>query len=88
MALRLLCRDVANPQSFVGINDVPPIVANYDILLHSIEGSGTETLRISILTYSQAPIYQCFHLSPFYGYNILGEWGWGRSFRSTWQAVR
>ena len=55
---------VANPQSFVGANDVPPIVANYDILYIQSKGSGFETLRIiSILTYSQAPIYQCFHLS-------------------------
>ena len=29
---------VANPQSFVGASDVPLIVANYDILLCSVQG--------------------------------------------------
>ena len=79
---------VANPQSFVGANDVPPIVANYDILYVQSKGSGVRDLAYNIyfnvFTGTDISVLSS-HL--FYGYNIL-EWGWAElPFYMAW-AVR
>ena len=39
---------VANPQSFVGASDVPPIVANYDVLYVQSKGSAIRDLAFNI----------------------------------------
>lgn len=67
---------VANPQSFVGANDVPPIVANYDILFVESKGSGIRDLAYNIyynvFTGTDISILSS-HL--FHGYSVV-EWAW------------
>lgn len=67
---------VANPQSYVGANDVPPIVANYDILYVQSKGSAVRDLSFNIYfnTFTGTDIsIIASHL--FYGYTI-DEWAW------------
>ena len=67
---------VANAQSFIGANDVPPIVANYDILYVQSKGAGIRDLAYNIyynvFTGTDISVISS-HL--FYGYEIV-EWGW------------
>jgi hypothetical protein len=67
---------VANPQSFDGANDVPPIVLNYDVLMVGAKGSNVWDLAYNIYfsTFTSEDIsVMSSHL--FYGYNIV-EWSW------------
>ena len=79
---------VASAQSFVGANDVPPIVANYDVLYVQSKGSGIRDLAYNIyfnvFTGTDISVLSS-HL--FYGYQIL-EWAWAEQpFYVVW-AVR
>lgn len=79
---------VANAQSFVGASDVPPIVANYDVLYVQSKGSGIRDLAYNIyfnvFTGTDISILSS-HL--FYGFQVL-EWAWAESpFYVVW-AVR
>ena len=79
---------VANAQSFVGSSDVPPIVANYDVLYVQSKGSGVRDLSFniyfSVFTGTDISILSS-HL--FYGYTIQ-EWAWAEQpFYTVW-AVR
>lgn len=79
---------VANAQSFVGASDVPPIVANYDILYVQSKGAAIRDLAFNIyfniFTGSDISVLSS-HL--FYGYTIL-EWAWAEQpFYVIW-AVR
>jgi hypothetical protein len=79
---------VANAQSYSGANDVPPIVANYDILYVQNKGGGVRDLAFniyySVFTGTDISILSS-HL--FFGYEIL-EWGWAEHpFYLAW-AVR
>lgn len=67
---------VANPQSFVGASDVPPIVANYDVLYVQSKGSAIRDLAFNIYfnTFTGTDISTlASHL--FYSYTI-DEWCW------------
>lgn len=79
---------VANPQSFVGANDVPPIVANYDILYVQAKGSAVRDLAFniyfSVFTGTDISI-MASHL--FYGFSIM-EWAWAEQPYYLAQAVR
>ena len=79
---------VANAQSYVGTNDVPPIVANYDILYVNSKGGGVSDLAFNIYfnTFTGTNItILSSHL--FYGYSIV-EWAWAEyPFYMVW-AVR
>lgn len=79
---------VANPQSFVGANDVPPIVANYDILYVQAKGSAIRDLAFniyfSVFTGNDIST-QSSHL--FYGYTIQ-EWAWAEQPYYLVQAIR
>lgn len=79
---------VANPQAYNGISDVPPIVANFDILYVQAKGSVVRNASFSfysnVYTGTDISIISS-HL--FYGYNIL-EWAWAEEpFKVVW-AVR
>jgi len=79
---------VANAQSFIGANHVPPIVANYDVLYVQSKGAGIRDLAFniyfSVFTGTDISILSS-HL--FYGFQIL-EWAWAESpFYTVW-AVR
>lgn len=79
---------VANAQSFIGANDVPPIVANYDILYVQSKGAGVRDLAYNIyyniFTGTDISIISS-HL--FFGYEVV-EWGWAEHpFYVVW-AVR
>ncbi len=67
---------VANLQSSVGANDVPPIVANYDVLYVSSRGAAVRDLSYNIyfnvFTGTDISLIAS-HL--FYGYTITG-WAW------------
>ena len=79
---------VANPQAYNGISDVPPIVANYDILYVQAKGSIVRNMAYSFYTnvYTGTDISTISsHL--FYGYNIV-EWAWAEEpYKVVW-AVR
>ena len=79
---------VANAQSFIGANDVPPIVANYDILYVSSKGSNVRDLAYNIYfnTFTGTDIsVLSSHL--FYGHELV-EWAWAEQpFYTVW-AVR
>lgn len=70
---------VANPQSYVGANDVPPIQANWSVLHVSAKGSAVRELAFniyfSVFTGSDISITSS-HL--FFGFEIL-EWAWAES---------
>lgn len=75
----------ANPQSYVGASDVPPIVANFDILFVQSKGS-----IVRDLTYNfYANIYTGTDISVlsshlFFGYQLT-EWAWAEEpFKLVW----
>lgn len=79
---------VANAQSFNGANDVPPIVANYDVLYVQEKGSSIRDLSFNIyfnvFTGTDISIISS-HL--FFGYQIL-EWAWAEEpYKVVW-AIR
>lgn len=79
---------VAGAQSFIGANDMPPIVANYDILFVESNGSKVRDLAYNIyfnvFTGTDISI-TASHL--FYGFS-LQEWAWAEQpFYELW-AVR
>ncbi len=78
----------SNAQSFVGANDVPPIVANFDVLFVKSKGSGVQDSIYNFYTnvFSGTDISViASHL--FYGYELL-EWCWAEEpFKTVW-AVR
>jgi hypothetical protein len=79
---------VANPQAYNGIADIPPIVANYDILYVQAKGSVVRNASYSFYT----NVYTGTDISVvasdlFYGYNLT-EWAWAEEpFKVVW-AVR
>lgn len=79
---------VANPQSYIGANDLPPIVANYDILYVQAKGSAVRDLAYNIyfntFTGSDISILSS-HL--FINYTLL-EWAWAEQPFHVAQAVR
>jgi hypothetical protein len=66
----------ATAQSYIGANDVPPIVANYDVLYVQSKGSGVYDLAfniyVSVFTGTDISIISS-HL--FFGHQIL-QWAW------------
>jgi hypothetical protein len=79
---------VANAQSFIGASDVPPIVANYDVLYVQSKGAAVRDLAFniyfSVFTGEDISVIAS-HL--FYGFEIL-EWAWAEQpFYVVW-AVR
>lgn len=65
---------VANPQSFDGSNNVPPIVLNYDVLMVGSKGSNVWDLAYNIYfsTFTSEDI-SVISSHLFYGYTIV-EW--------------
>lgn len=79
---------VANAQSYIGANDVPPIVANFDILFVQSKGSvirdNAYNIYSNVFTGTDISVISS-HL--FYGYQIL-EWTWAEEpYKVVW-AVR
>lgn len=79
---------VANIQSYNGASDVPPIVANYDILYVQAKGSvirdNAYNIYFNVFTGTDISILSS-HL--FYGYTI-NEWAWAEEpFKVVW-AIR
>lgn len=79
---------VANLQSTVGASDVPPIVANYDVLFVQSKGSAVRdnayNIYFNVFTGTDISVTSS-HL--FYGFNIT-EWAWAEQpFYVVW-AVR
>ena len=79
---------VANPQSFNGANDVPPITANYDVLYVQQKGSSIRDLAFniyfSVFTGTDISILSS-HL--FFGFQIT-EWAWAEEpYKIVW-AIR
>jgi hypothetical protein len=79
---------IGNPQSWIGSNDVPPIVVNHDILFVQSKGSAVRNMSYNFYTnvYTGTDIsVMSSHL--FYGYQIL-EWALAlEPFKLIW-AVR
>lgn len=69
---------VANPQSYIGANDVPPIVINYDVLYVQSMGSGVydAAYNFSYNVFTGADI-SLFSSHLFFGYEIT-EWAWAK----------
>lgn len=79
---------VANAQSFNGASDVPPIVANFDVLYVQAKGSiirdSAYNIYANVFTGTDISVIAS-HL--FYGYEVL-EWGWAEEpFKVVW-AIR
>lgn len=79
---------VANAQSFIGTNDVPPIVSNFDVLYVQSKGSAVRdsayNIYANVFTGTDISILSS-HL--FYGFEIL-EWAWAEEpFKIVW-AIR
>jgi hypothetical protein len=79
---------IANAQSYNGANDVPPIVANYDVLYVQSKGSvirdNAYNIYANVFTGTDISIIAS-HL--FYGYQVL-EWAWAEEpFKVVW-AIR
>lgn len=79
---------IANAQSYNGANDVPPIVANYDVLYVQSKGSvirdNAYNIYANVFTGTDISIIAS-HL--FYGFQIL-EWAWAEEpFKVVW-AIR
>jgi hypothetical protein len=79
---------VANIQSYNGASDVPPIVANYDVLYVQAKGSivrdNAYNIYFNVFTGTDISILSS-HL--FYGYTI-NEWAWAEEpFKVVW-AIR
>jgi hypothetical protein len=79
---------VANIHSYVGANDVPPIVANYHILFVQNKGSAVRDLAYNyyfqVFTGTDISVISS-HL--FYGYTI-DEWAWAEQPFYLVQAIR
>lgn len=79
---------VANIQSSIGANDMPPIVVNFDVLFAQKKGSvvrdATYNYYAQIFTGTDVSI-QSSHL--FYGYNLL-EWAWAEEPYKLVYAIR
>lgn len=79
---------VANAQSFNGVSDVPPVVANFDVLYVQAKGSSVRDSAYNIY----ANVYTGTDVSVlsshlFYGYTVT-EWAWAEEpFKVLW-AVR
>jgi hypothetical protein len=79
---------VANAQSFVGTNDVPPIVANFDVLYVQSKGSAIRDSAYNIY----ANVFTGTDISVlssqlFFGYTVQ-EWAWAEEpFKMVW-AIR
>jgi len=79
---------VANAHSYNGANDVPPIIANFDVLFVQNKNSVVRDLTFNFYT----QIYTGTDISVlsshlFYGYQIL-EWAWAEEpFKVVW-AIR
>lgn len=79
---------VANAQSFVGANDVPPIVANFDVLYVQSRGSAIRDSAYNIY----ANVFTGTDISVlssqlFFGFTIT-EWAWAEEpFKVVW-AIR
>lgn len=76
---------VANANAYNGANDVPPIVANYDILYVQSKGSIVRNLSYNfynnVFTGTDISVYSS-HL--FFGYQLLG-WAWCEEpFKIAW----
>lgn len=79
---------VANAQSFNGISDVPPIIANFDILYVQAKGSivRDSTYNIYANVYTGTDI-SAISSHLFFGYTVV-EWAWAEEpFKLLW-AVR
>lgn len=79
---------IANAQSFNGVSDVPPIIANYDVLYIQSKGSIMRDAAYSIYTnvYTGTDI-SVISSHLFYGYTIT-EWAWAEEpFKLVW-AIR
>lgn len=78
----------ANPQSFVGANDMPPIVVNFDILSVPAKGSSvrdnTYNFYANVFTGTDISVISS-HL--FFGYQLT-EWAWAEEPYKTVWAVR
>ena len=79
---------VANAQSFVGANDVPPIIVNYDVLYVQAKGASVRdasyNFYANVFTGAEVSIISS-HL--FYGHQV-NEWAWAEEpFKVVW-AVR
>jgi hypothetical protein len=79
---------VANAQSFNGVSDIPPIIANYDVLYVQAKGSivrdSSYNIYANVYTGTDISILAS-HL--FYGFNIT-SWAWAEEpFKIAW-AVR
>src|SRR5215510_3130540 len=76
---------IATPQAYVGANDVPPILINYDIVFIQAKGSIVRDLSYNIY----ANIYTGNDISVlsshlFYGHQVL-EWAYAEEpFKSVW----
>lgn len=79
---------VANAQSFNGVSDVPPIIANFDVLYVQAKGSIVRDSAYNIY----ANVYTGTDISAisshlFYGYTV-DEWAWAEEpFKVVW-AIR
>lgn len=78
----------ANPQSFLGANDMPPIVVNYDVLYAQSKGSSvrdsTYNFYANVFTGTDISVLST-HL--FFGYQLT-EWAWAEEpYKIVW-AVR
>lgn len=78
----------SNAQSFLGCNDMPPIVVNYDILYVQSKGSSVRdasyNFYANVFTGSDISVFSS-HL--FFGYKLL-EWAWAEEpYKVVW-AVR
>lgn len=67
---------VANPQSYIGANDLPPIIANFDILFVQAKGAAVRDLSYNFYlnVYTGVDI-SLISSHLFYGYTI-DEWAW------------
>lgn len=79
---------VANSQSFNGVSDIPPIVANFDVLYVQAKGSivrdSSYNIYANVYTGTDISVISS-HL--FYGFTIVG-WAWAEEpFKVVW-AVR
>ena len=79
---------VATAQSFIGANDIPPIISNYDILFVQSKGNQVRDLAYNIYfnVFTGTDI-SLISSHFFYGYNLT-QWCWAESpFFGVW-AVR
>jgi hypothetical protein len=79
---------VANPQSYIGASDVPPLIINYDVVFVQSKGSAVRSLSynvyFNIFTGNDISVMSS-HL--FFGYTVV-EWCWAEQPFYIAQAVR